>query len=84
MSDRDDIEDEAININEELISPALQVASDIINATFDMMNKYISCYYLRTKESSQKFPSSATDTVVLITCITHHVCCDCLANPAKK
>ena len=49
MSDQDNIEDEAININEEeWLSPALQIAlylsSEIIQASINMIDEHISCY----------------------------------------
>ena len=51
MSDQDNIEDEAININEEeQLSPALQIAlhlsSKIIQASINMIDEHISHYYL--------------------------------------
>jgi hypothetical protein len=49
MSDQDDIKDEASIDEEELLSPALQVAFqltfEIINATSNMINEHTSCYY---------------------------------------
>ena len=53
MSDQDNIEDEAININEEeWLSPALQIAlhlsSEIIQASINMIDEHISHYYLCT------------------------------------
>ena len=49
MSDQDNIKDEAIN-EEEWLSPALQIAlhlsSEIIQASINMIDEHISCYYL--------------------------------------
>ena len=51
MSDKDNIKDKAININEEeWLSPALQIAlylsSEIIQASINMIDEHISHYYL--------------------------------------